>query len=36
MELTRWLPMLTMRLFFCAASIMAKPSSTVWDMGFSQ
>jgi len=36
MELTRWEPICTMRLFFCAAATMSKPSSAVCDMGFSQ
>src|SRR6185437_17044855 len=35
-ELTRCEPISTIRLFFSAASIMAKPSGTVCDIGFSQ
>ena len=35
-ELTRWLPIWQMRLFFFTASTMAKPSSAVCDIGFSQ
>ena len=35
-ELTLWEPISTMRLFFCAAATMSKPSATVCDIGFSQ
>src|SRR6202453_3942761 len=36
MELTRWLPTCMMRLPFRTASTIAKPSSTLCDIGFSQ